>query len=621
MESGGSLKISRCPQEQGNEENSTACNHIENLELDSAESSAQDSRPFSHKRADKEGRSEESKKASSQVLASNLDDTLGSLIPVYSQPILKKTLISKAYLTYMELAALEEKCQSVEHTQAAAVKDPTPPYDYWETLMISRRRLLLEHLHFFLITHHPSAPPQLRNLAANHSMPARMLQHGIHSFLESLQTREPYNKKHMLEFMHWAYLIVALLCKTVPAFEDTWIECLGDLGRYRMAIEDEDMRDRDTWAGVARSWYTKAADKNPMTGRLYHHLAILARPNALQQMYYYSRSLTCVKPFGSARESIMTLLNPILGCSKASFTQALPIDACFIKAHGLQFVGDSVKEEQTTEEFLSAKAEFLESLSDHIGRVTAKWKDQGVWIAVTNIAGWFDFGVDDNALRQAFLIELSEKAKESVSVAPKTSAIDQPDPLQPSATPDEISGKLAQLTKRLIFKNARLLFNDTFALALRRVGDKNVLSHVNTKLAFIVSLISNRYISICFDDIPWTEVIAFLNTLLETETQIHQPSPTNLLAENLFPAGDERPDELPLPEDYLSRGLIWTHGFFPKNWFDRERDEEERYIEHASTARNRTNRILRLGYALAKHDRWISYDDPTHTFRVSSKAS
>ncbi|KAF5642769.1 uncharacterized protein FTJAE_3485 [Fusarium tjaetaba] len=26
--------------------------------------------------------------------------------------------------------------------------------------------------------------------------------------------------------------------------EDTWIECLGDLGKYRMAIEDDDIRDR-----------------------------------------------------------------------------------------------------------------------------------------------------------------------------------------------------------------------------------------------------------------------------------------------------------------------------------------------------------------------------------------
>ena len=43
---------------------------------------------------------------------------------------------------------------------------------------------------------------------------------------------------------------MALLSETVPAFEDTWIECLGDLGRYRMAIEDDDIRDRDDRPGV-----------------------------------------------------------------------------------------------------------------------------------------------------------------------------------------------------------------------------------------------------------------------------------------------------------------------------------------------------------------------------------
>ena len=28
--------------------------------------------------------------------------------------------------------------------------------------------------------------------------------------------------------------MMALLYETVPAFEDTWIKCLEDLGRYRM---------------------------------------------------------------------------------------------------------------------------------------------------------------------------------------------------------------------------------------------------------------------------------------------------------------------------------------------------------------------------------------------------
>lgn len=47
-------------------------------------------------------------------------------------------------------------------------------------------------------------------------------------------------------FIYLAYQLMALLYETVPAFEDTWIECLGDLGRYRMAIEDEEIRERET---------------------------------------------------------------------------------------------------------------------------------------------------------------------------------------------------------------------------------------------------------------------------------------------------------------------------------------------------------------------------------------
>jgi hypothetical protein len=35
--------------------------------------------------------------------------------------------------------------------------------------------------------------------------------------------------------------------ETVLAFEDAWMECLGHLGRYRIAIEDDDVRDREVW--------------------------------------------------------------------------------------------------------------------------------------------------------------------------------------------------------------------------------------------------------------------------------------------------------------------------------------------------------------------------------------
>ena len=47
----------------------------------------------------------------------------------------------------------------------------------------------------------------------------------------------------MLAFIYLAYSMMALLYllhETVPTFEDTWIECLGHLGRYRMAKEDDE---------------------------------------------------------------------------------------------------------------------------------------------------------------------------------------------------------------------------------------------------------------------------------------------------------------------------------------------------------------------------------------------
>jgi hypothetical protein len=75
-----------------------------------------------------------------------------------------------------------------------------------------------------------------------------------------------------------------------------------------------------------------------------------------------------------------------------------------------------------------------------------------------------------------------------------------------------------------------------------------------------------------------------------------QEQPQNidtLLAAAVLPAQDQRKDELPPPEDYRVRGLIWTHNHFPKNWFEREHDEVERYLELRSIVENRVS-IIRL---------------------------
>jgi hypothetical protein len=348
---------------------------------------------------------------------------------------------------------------------------------------------------------------------------------------------------------------------------------------------------------------TKASDKNPQVGRLYHHLAILARPNALQQLYYYSRSLTCVKPFPSARESILILLEPILGRGVATYSHALPIDNNYIKAHALLF------EKHYLDEFNQAKSEFTNNLDAHIGRVTAKWKEQGVYIAATNVSGWFDYGVDENALRQVFLTQLYVKSKNlSPRVELRTAApADQQDPTPPVIPENELLSHVDALSNNPHFSSAIRLTNDTFSLVLGRIGDKNVLPHVHIMLSFLTTFAASPYVSHLLSDTPWLNLVKFLNTLVKTENQIqNQPQFVQqtsnihtLFSSPVFPNDGERSDELPLPEDYLIRGLIWAHGYFPKKWFEREHDEEERYLELASTVKRRMERVLRLGHLLS----------------------
>jgi hypothetical protein len=351
---------------------------------------------------------------------------------------------------------------------------------------------------------------------------------------------------------------------------------------------------------------TKAADKNPTVGRLYHHLAILARPNALQQLYYYTRSLTCVKPFPSARESILTLLDPILGRAVATYSHALPIDTNFIKAHALLF------DRLSLDDFTEATTDFISNLDNHIGRVTAKWKEQGVYIAVTNVSGWFDYGIDDNIFRQVFLTQLYEKTKNSPPSEEQlrtASPADQQDPTPPVVPEHELLTKVNAVVEQPHFSHAKRLTNNTFALVLRRIGDKNVLPHVHIMLSFLTTFAANPYVSHLLNDTPWTELVAFLNTLVKTENQIQNQSQAQnvtstqnidtLFSTSVFPNDGERSDELPLPEDYLVRGLIWAHDYFPKKWFEREHDEEERYLELASTVKSRMERVLRLGHKLS----------------------
>ena len=157
------------------------------------------------------------------------------LLQPETRPISHDQLVIEVKGIYAGLVMVESKCIDIYEKQSAAAqeKDPakktTLKNEQLQSLIALHKQLLHEHHDFFLASQHPAASPALSRLAAKYSMPARMWKHGIHAFLEVLRYRLPESLEHMLAFICIAYNMMALLYETVPVFEATWIECLGNL--------------------------------------------------------------------------------------------------------------------------------------------------------------------------------------------------------------------------------------------------------------------------------------------------------------------------------------------------------------------------------------------------------
>ncbi|KAJ6439121.1 telomerase-binding protein EST1A [Purpureocillium lavendulum] len=496
-----------------------------------------------------------------------------------TRPISPEQLVAEVKGIYAGLVMIESKC--IEYDSSQETKQLSQ--EQFQALIALHRSVLHEHHDFFLASQHPSASEALRRLASKHAMPARMWRHGIHSFLELLRHKLPESMEHMLTFIYTAYSMMTLLYDTVPAFEDTWIECLGDLGRYRMAIEDDDITDRETWTEVSRYWYSKASDKSPMAGRLYHHLAILAQPNALQQLYFYAKSLCVPIPFPSARESVMTLFDPLLN---GSAQRPHAVDAAFVRVHGIFFSG------KAKEQLESSMKEFLSLLDGRIGSIHSSWLEAGYYVGISLCCLLMGFGAEHNVLMQALAKQQDDEEEDD---GPTT---------EPESNPDED------------FEQALRFAMKTQDIVLRRWGDKNTLSCIHTTLVFMLRMSQlPAAMSHLEDEYPWKLTSFMLNYLLNTIK-----TDPRIDAEE-FPGPGKKGDKpVPLPEDYALRGLLFAEDFFPKGWFQNERlDETDRYLEAASKTLERQERILWIGRRIADSGRWLTWDKVACRFGVTSK--
>ncbi|VDC05366.1 unnamed protein product [Peniophora sp. CBMAI 1063] len=107
---------------------------------------------------------------------------------------------------------------------------------------IQDHKLLAEMMHQLLtISTAPSVPASLRSIPEKYSIIVRLWTYGFHKLLENLRRSalsSPVALEHLQDFIYFAYSFYACLHEehNLAAYRAAWLEALGDLARYRMAV-------------------------------------------------------------------------------------------------------------------------------------------------------------------------------------------------------------------------------------------------------------------------------------------------------------------------------------------------------------------------------------------------
>jgi len=528
-------------------------------------------------------------------------------------PISQEQLAAEVKGIYAGLVMVEAKCINID-TQKASHPEEKLSTEQLHALVALHRTLLYEHHDFLIVTQHPSVNPALLGLATKYSMPARKWKHGIQAFLDLLRHRRPEAQEHMLAFIYLAYQMMTLLLETVPNFTDTWIECLGDLARYRMAIEEE--REMHTiWGGVAGSWYGMAADRHPVAGRLYHHLGVLERPS-MRKFYLFTRALTSVIPFLGAKESLGTLCSPVLNDGIRTGDQLT--ETAFIRFHARAFTS-----EYEVELIARDGASALTQLADQTDEDFATYGDS---LTVTNIAALFGYGSPDNLLRQLFdtalnKATLASRPSKQHGITSSFLLLDDPTLLN------------SEMPSSPVIKFCYHSFNTVIR---RRAPDKDslqcLLPFVHTMLVFFSSIETLNALlnpaatnsnspqdtlnTLLSGKLDWSALSAFLNLIASTY-------PITARTESFADTGTFPCDGRPLLEDYMIRGLVWAQWYFGPKWFERSEDDDgSRALESDGSRKkeHRAARVLYLGMMLARQSCFLTYDRKAKTFSAAAPA-
>ncbi|KAG8728128.1 hypothetical protein FRC10_005268 [Ceratobasidium sp. 414] len=257
--------------------------------------------------------------------------------------------------------------------------------------------------------------------------------------LRHASAKSPVVFEHLNDYIYDAYGFCSCLFEEeiLERFCPAWIEALGDLAGYRMAVaahlasapepspptplasatlavplptipldlsptpsiglqaaaEFEQEGERDVWRSRARSWYALSLEDAPGTGKLHHHLGLLYRDDPgyeLRAAYYFAKSMIASHPFDTARESIQPFSSSDAQRARIRAADAGPM-AQFVLILGLLFTRVQL------DDFDTVLARFVEHLE--IEGASAVREPEWIMIGVCCVGAVLGFGRLDGVIK------------------------------------------------------------------------------------------------------------------------------------------------------------------------------------------------------------------------------
>lgn len=499
------------------------------------------------------------------------------------------------------LEVVEKKCINID---AALLREASFAIgtEEWQSLIALHRTLLYTHHDLLGATQYLSTATHDNALASDPTLQTRMWKNGIHLLLEVMRVRLPSTQEHMLGFLRLAYQMVALFVENEPTLAERWIELLGDLSRHFMAIAKE--RDlRESWAKVARRWYTMASDHQPHIGRLHHHVAVLPA-SWLNKFVSYVASVTCKVPFIPGHESIRRFCRSAIERQRDGKNLA-SVELAFIDVYAAAYLGvdDVVLDTSVSTAQDLLRNERLASMQTYV-----------VPLVVISISALLGFGSPDNVLGKSFLDATEDDTGTQSSVDTNT-----PDSVYDLAASSLLSSTRAERTLSCYFAILDKVIGN--GLAIRR--GHSTLTALHIVLVWFNSLCRmtlasrntspNDLVRLLMDParFSWHALCAALNNIDSIRKTLHEIGHDTILH-----------SVIPLPEDYLFRGLLWAHYYPFKNFLPR-RVPTHSFPTASRWLGERERRVAWLAnsllqspfirYDVQKREFWTPVSQPTDT--------